>query len=50
MWRGPNYDISTKDGTKRLLDDVNGWVKPGALTALMGVLGARKTTLLDVVA
>ncbi|PYH36673.1 uncharacterized protein BO87DRAFT_353950 [Aspergillus neoniger CBS 115656] len=49
-WKGLNYDIPVKDGTRRLLDNVNGWVKPGTLTALMGVSGAGKTTLLDVLA
>ncbi|KAI9923984.1 hypothetical protein MW887_007442 [Aspergillus wentii] len=49
-WKGLNYDIPVKEGTRRLLDDVNGWVKPGTLTALMGVSGAGKTTLLDVIA
>jgi ABC-type Mn2+/Zn2+ transport system ATPase subunit len=29
---------------------IDGWVKPGTLTALMGVSGAGKTTLLDVLA
>lgn len=50
MWRGLNYDIPVKGGTRRPLNDVNGWVKPGTLTALMGVSGAGKTTLLDVLA
>ncbi|KAJ5902585.1 hypothetical protein N7495_003113 [Penicillium taxi] len=49
-WKSVNYDIPTKDGERRLLDNVNGWVKPGTLTALMGVSGAGKTTLLDVLA
>ncbi|KAJ9368982.1 hypothetical protein DTO282E5_6314 [Paecilomyces variotii] len=49
-WRGVKYEIPTKDGTRRLLDEVDGWVKPGTLTALMGVSGAGKTTLLDVLA
>lgn len=44
------YDIPVKGGTRRLLDHVDGWVKPGTLTALMGVSGAGKTTLLDVLA
>ncbi|KAE8421218.1 ABC-2 type transporter-domain-containing protein [Aspergillus pseudocaelatus] len=44
------YDIPVKGGQRRLLDHVDGWVKPGALTALMGVSGAGKTTLLDVLA
>ncbi|KAH7308379.1 ABC-2 type transporter-domain-containing protein [Stachybotrys elegans] len=29
---------------------IDGWVKPGTMTALMGVTGAGKTTLLDVLA
>lgn len=42
--------LQVKGGTRRLLDHVDGWVKPGTLTALMGVSGAGKTTLLDVLA
>ena len=49
-WRDLTYDIPTKDEERRLLDSVSGWVKPGTLTALMGVSGAGKTTLLDVLA
>lgn len=50
QWRDVCYDIKVKGGERRLLDHVNGWVKPGTLTALMGVSGAGKTTLLDVLA
>jgi hypothetical protein len=49
-WDGMSYDIKIKKEPRRLLDDVDGWVKPGTLTALMGVSGAGKTTLLDVLA
>ncbi|KAF4631295.1 hypothetical protein G7Y89_g6838 [Cudoniella acicularis] len=49
-WKDVCYDIKIKGNPRRLLDNVNGWVKPGTLTALMGVSGAGKTTLLDVLA
>lgn len=49
-WDSVDYDIKIKGEPRRLLDDVDGWVKPGTLTALMGVSGAGKTTLLDVLA
>lgn len=49
-WKDVCYDIKIKGEGRRLLDNVNGWVKPGTLTALMGVSGAGKTTLLDVLA
>lgn len=44
------YDIKIKKEPRRILDHVDGWVKPGTLTGLMGVSGAGKTTLLDVLA
>ncbi|KAL8945039.1 MAG: hypothetical protein Q9216_000023 [Gyalolechia sp. 2 TL-2023] len=49
-WDGVNYDIKIKGKSRRILDEVDGWVVPGTLTALMGVTGAGKTTLLDVLA
>ncbi|RAL67057.1 hypothetical protein DID88_007837 [Monilinia fructigena] len=49
-WDDVHYDIKIKNEPRKLLDGVDGWVKPGTLTALMGVSGAGKTTLLDVLA
>ncbi|KAL1956581.1 hypothetical protein VTO42DRAFT_7052 [Malbranchea cinnamomea] len=49
-WRNVVYDITIKGEPRRLLDNVSGWVRPGTLTALMGVSGAGKTTLLDALA
>ncbi|KAL5611837.1 hypothetical protein BROUX41_000589 [Berkeleyomyces rouxiae] len=49
-WENVCYDVQIKDETRRILDHVNGWVKPGTMTALMGVSGAGKTTLLDCLA
>ncbi|KAK9489410.1 ABC-2 type transporter-domain-containing protein [Lipomyces doorenjongii] len=49
-WRNVVYDITVMGEPRRLLDHISGWVKPGTLTALMGVSGAGKTTLLDVLA
>lgn len=33
-WEAVNYDIKVKGGTRRLLNDCDGWVKPGTLTAV----------------
>ncbi|ETS76917.1 hypothetical protein PFICI_10791 [Pestalotiopsis fici W106-1] len=49
-WSKICYDVKIKNQDRRILDNVDGWVKPGTLTALMGVSGAGKTTLLDVLA
>ncbi|KAH7127774.1 ABC-2 type transporter-domain-containing protein [Dactylonectria estremocensis] len=49
-WKNLSYTIGTPTGERTLLDNVQGWVKPGMLGALMGASGAGKTTLLDVLA
>ncbi|KAL0951841.1 hypothetical protein HGRIS_008502 [Hohenbuehelia grisea] len=49
-WEHLNYTVPVPGGTRRLLHDVFGYVKPGTLTALMGASGAGKTTCLDVLA
>ncbi|TFK26768.1 ABC-transporter [Coprinopsis marcescibilis] len=49
-WEKLNYHVPVASGQLRLLHDVNGYVKPGTLTALMGASGAGKTTCLDVLA
>lgn len=33
-WQAVHYDIKIKKEPRRLLDDVDGWVKPGTLTAV----------------
>ncbi|EPE02908.1 abc transporter [Ophiostoma piceae UAMH 11346] len=49
-WKDLTYTVNTPTGERVLLNQVNGWVKPGMLGALMGSSGAGKTTLLDVLA
>jgi len=45
-----NYRIPYEGGERQLLENVQGFVKPGKLTALMGASGAGKTTLLNTLA
>ncbi|KAH8686548.1 ABC-2 type transporter [Ilyonectria robusta] len=45
-----NYTIPYEKGHKQLLQDIQGFVRPGKLTALMGASGAGKTTLLNALA
>ncbi|KAI1761758.1 ABC-2 type transporter-domain-containing protein [Hypoxylon sp. FL1150] len=49
-WTNLNYEIKTHEEKRKILHDIHGWVKPGTLTALMGVTGAGKTSLLNVLA
>lgn len=49
-WKNLCYTVDTPSGPRQLLDDIQGWVKPGTLGALMGSSGAGKTTLMDVLA
>ncbi|EPQ31307.1 uncharacterized protein PFL1_01492 [Pseudozyma flocculosa PF-1] len=49
-WKNLTYTVKTPGGDRILLDNVQGYVKPGMLGALMGSSGAGKTTLLDVLA
>ncbi|THU86920.1 hypothetical protein K435DRAFT_867766 [Dendrothele bispora CBS 962.96] len=49
-WQDIRYTVPVKDGERRLLANVSGFVASGKLTALMGESGAGKTTLLNVLA
>ena len=49
-WNNVCYEVKVKGEPRQILNNVDGWVKPGTLTALMGVSGAGKTTLLDCLA
>jgi len=46
-WENLSYTVPTADGPKRLLNNINGYAKPGVMMALMGASGAGKTTLLN---
>lgn len=47
-WQHVDYTIPLGGGHRQLLNDIQGYVKPGTMTALMGESGAGKTTLLNV--
>ncbi|CAH0051763.1 unnamed protein product [Clonostachys solani] len=48
-FRNVSYFVQVDGKEKQLLHNVNGYAKPGQLTALMGASGAGKTTLLDTI-
>ncbi len=49
-FRDIDYVIPYEKGERKLLSNVQGYVRPGKLTALMGASGAGKTTLLNALA
>lgn len=49
-WDKVSYTVPVPGGTRQLLTEISGFVKPGTMTALMGSSGAGKTTCLDVLA
>ena len=46
-WRDVSYKVPYLGGERQLLNNVNGYARPGKMVALMGASGAGKTTLLN---
>lgn len=46
-WTDVEFSVPYEGGQRKLLNNVNGYAKPGVMIALMGASGAGKTTLLN---
>lgn len=46
-WENVEYTVPYQRGGRKLLNNVNGYARPGVMIALMGASGAGKTTLLN---
>jgi ATP-binding cassette subfamily G (WHITE) protein 2 (PDR) len=44
-WQNVSYTVKSGGEERKILDNVDGWVKPGTLTALMGVSGVSSSLL-----
>ncbi|KZF25288.1 ABC multidrug transporter [Xylona heveae TC161] len=49
-WRNVEYTVPYPGGERKLLNNIEGFAKPGVMVALMGASGAGKTTLLNTLA
>jgi ATP-binding cassette subfamily G (WHITE) protein 2 (PDR) len=47
-WQNVSYTVKSGGEDRKILDNVDGWVKPGSLTALMGVSGVSFALILHV--